>query len=123
MFKVYTQDSFCFPGCLPEGYGPDSNGDTFETREEAIDDAVHMLLATLAEYLPASGISNEVATLATRLEYELRHTGETSADLPYIDEETGEESSDGSRHVSFSVVDIDAQEDDRERHKEAMGST
>lgn len=42
-WKVYTQDTFCFPGCMPEGGGPDSNGDEFEAREEAIEDGISYL--------------------------------------------------------------------------------
>jgi hypothetical protein len=100
-YQVLTQDAFCFVGCLPEGYGPESNGDTFETKEDAMADAVAMLRAMLADNnLEEHAIESAVV--------ELRECGEFGADLPFIDEETGEESSDGTRFISIAVVEVES---------------
>jgi hypothetical protein len=105
-YQVFTQDAYCFSGCLPDGYGPESNGDVFETREEAIEDAIGVLEAVFEE------------VHAPRLEFrclqELRYTGLTAFDLPayVLDEVTGdnteEEDENGTRFVSISVERVES---------------
>ena len=98
MWKVYTQDSFCFPGCMPEGYGPDSNGDTFDTRDEAIESALCMLYP-IFDAEPGLWGNRKRAVAA-----ELAKSGEVSISLPYRDEETDEVSTQGYRFISFAVA-------------------
>jgi len=125
MFKVLSQDSFCFPGCLPEGGGPDSNGDTFETKEEATADALRMLESIFEEEIKLNGDSRTVRAVFEECKRELQTMGETSCSLPYRDEDAPERdergrfasnvSTDGTRFVSFYVEQTsDESEEDGE---------
>lgn len=108
-FEIVTQDAFCFSGCLPDGTGPESNGDRFRTRDEAVEEASRCLRAMLEDArCPAMVIDNLIQ--------ELRTTGEASTSLPYTDEdapdrdETGKFTSkvatNGTRFVSVAVNEI-----------------
>ena len=111
MFKIYTQNAFCFPGCLPEGYGPESNGDCFDSREDALADALDYMQSVLQEERERNGDSRTVDAVWRACREDLKKTGETDCTLPYRMEEgcTGEEtdeiSDNGYRFVSVVIVE------------------
>jgi hypothetical protein len=123
MFKVLTQDSFCFPGCIPEGDGPGDNGDRFDTKEEAIADGLRMLESIFDEEIKVNGDSRTVRAVFEECKRELLDSGETSATLPYREDSdeqsrdsrgrfTDNVSLDGTRFVAFTVEQTREEEDE-----------
>jgi hypothetical protein len=101
MYEVLIADSFCFPGCLPEGDGPTSNGDTFDTHGEALEEASRMLHATLKD---AGWSAHDIAIA----DAELHANGEWACDMDYIiddgSDDDGMVSPDGTRFLAFAVA-------------------
>src|SRR5277367_499521 len=106
-YQILIQDSFCFTGCLPEGCGPESNGDTFENEKEALVVAELYLNAVFGEELRLNGDSSTVNTVWDTCLAELREWGETSFSFPWRDEETGEPARGGNRFVSVIIHDLE----------------
>lgn len=104
MFKIYHNDAFCFPGCMPEGYGPEDIGDTYDTLAEALDSAQAMLRETFEAEIKVNGDSAAVNVALRECTKELATIHETFCALPFRDFETDEINEDGYRYVGIAVV-------------------
>lgn len=105
-FKIYTQDAFNFPGCMPEGDGPQDNGDTFDNRDDALAEAKSYIRGILNEDQLGLSVDDRRRAIA-KAEKELDSTGECGLELPYYEEDEEEFSDKGYRFVSVAIAEED----------------